>query len=495
MKILMVSSEVLPFAKAGGLGDVVASLSATLSGQGHDVRIVLPRYYSIDSGRLRRLDVPLGVPMGDGEEWCAVGTATLPGSEVPVYLLDHQKLFGRDGIYGLRSGPAFDDNLRRFTLLSRGALQLARMLDWAPDIVHVHDWPTALVPVYLNTIERKGFFRDTGSVLTIHNLAHQGIFPKEEIEHTSLGWEQFHGAGLEDNDRLNVLQGGLRNADVLTTVSPTYAEEIQTPELGQRLDGLLRHRSTDLFGVLNGMDYQLWNPADDPYLPAGFSADDPSGKAESKKALQKAMGLDVDPELPVYGMVSRLVEQKGFGELCGPTHGSLYNICEDFDLQFVILGTGDAWCERELGSLAARLPNLAVDLEFNEPLAHLIMAGSDFLLVPSVFEPCGLTQMYAMRYGTLPVVRRTGGLADTVSSYDEPTGEGTGFAFDLLTPSAIYNTVGWSLWTWHNRPEHIRAMRQRAMAERFSWDLSAARYLEIYGGAVDRRTGTTPRTW
>ncbi|MEE4273993.1 MAG: glycogen synthase GlgA [Thermoanaerobaculales bacterium] len=495
MKILMVSSEVLPFAKAGGLGDVVASLSATLSDQGHDVRIVLPRYYSIDPGRLRRLDAPLGVPMGGGEEWCAVGAATLPGFEVPVYFLDHQRLFGRDGIYGLRSGPAFDDNLRRFTLLSRGALQLARMLDWTPDVVHVHDWPAALVPVYLNTIERQGFFRDTGSVLTIHNLAHQGIFPKEEIEHTLLGWEQFHGAGLEDRDSLNVLKGGLQNADVLTTVSPTYAEEIQTPEHGQRLDGLLRHRSTDLFGVLNGMDYTMWNPADDQYLPAGFSADDLSGKVECKKALQQAMGLEVDPDLPVYGMVSRLVEQKGFGELCGPTHGSLYNICEDFDLQFVILGTGEAWCERELASLAARLPNLAVDLEFNEPLAHLIMAGSDFLLVPSVFEPCGLTQMYAMRYGTLPVVRRTGGLADTVASYDEATGEGTGFAFDLLTPSAIYNTVGWSLWAWNKRPEHIRDMQERAMAQRFSWELSTAKYLEIYGGAVDRRTGETPRTW
>lgn len=495
MKILMISSEVLPYAKAGGLGDVVAALSDTLSGQGHDVRIVLPRYYSIEPARLRRLDTPLGVPMGDEEEWCAVSTARLPGTEVTVYFLDHQELFGRDGIYGLRSGPEFEDNLRRFTLLSRGALQLAKMLDWKPDVVHAHDWPAALAPVYLNTLEDDGFFSNCGSVLTIHNLAHQGIFPKEEIAHTMLDWEHFHGAGFEFHDSLNVLQAGLRNADVLTTVSPTYAEEIQTSEHGHRLDGLLRHRSTDLFGVLNGIDYELWNPADDQYLPVGFTVDDLDGKIECKTALQKAMGLEVDPDLPVYGMVSRLVEQKGFGELCGPTHGSLYNICDDFDVQFVILGTGEAWCERELESLAGRLPNLAVDLEFNEPLAHLIMAGSDYLLVPSVFEPCGLTQMYAMRYGTLPIVRRTGGLADTVSSYDEPTGKGTGFAFDLLTPAAIYNTVGWSLWTWHNRPEHIQAMQERAMNERFSWDLSAARYLEIYGGAVDRRTGETTRTW
>jgi len=495
MKVLMISSEVLPFAKAGGLGDMVAALAAELARQGHDVRIVLPRYYSVDPGRLRRLESPLGVPMGIEEEWCAVATATLPGTEVQVYFLDNQSLFGRDGIYGTKTEPEFTDNLRRFTLLSRGALQLAKMLDWKPDVVHAHDWPAALAPVCLNFVEREGFFADTGSVLTIHNLAHQGIFPKEEIEHTLIGWEQFHGAGFEFHDKLNLLQAGLRNADVLTTVSPTYAEEIQTKEFGHRMDGLLRHRSPDLFGVLNGMDYEIWNPEDDEHLPMNFSADKLGGKAVCKAALQEVMGLEVDADVPLYGMVSRLVEQKGFGELCGPTHGSLYKICDEFNLQFVILGTGDAWCEAELESLAGRLPNLAVDLEFNEPLAHLIMAGSDFLLVPSAFEPCGLTQMYAMRYGTLPIVRKTGGLADTVSTYVEATGEGTGFVFDLLTPSAIKNTVGWALWTWYNQLEHIIAMQQRAMAERFSWETSAASYVEIYQGAVNRRAGTTPRTW
>ncbi len=495
MKILMISSEVLPFAKAGGLGDMVAALAAELARHGHEVRIVLPRYYSVDSGLLRRLDRPLGVPLGGEEEWCAVAMTTLPGTEVPVYFLDHQELFGRDGIYGTKTEPEFSDNLRRFTLLCRGALQLAKLLKWKPDVIHAHDWPAALAPVYLNTLERDGYFADTGSVLTIHNLAHQGIFPKEEIEHTLIGWEQFHGAGFEHHDSLNLLQAGIRNADMLTTVSPTYAREIQTPEFGHRLDGLLRHRSADLSGVLNGIDYGLWNPENDQHLPSNFSAGELDGKAGCKAALQEVMGLDVDPNVPVYGMVSRLVEQKGFGELCGPTHGSLYNICHDLGLQFVILGTGDAWCETELESLAARLPNLAVDLEFNEPLAHLIMAGSDFLLVPSVFEPCGLTQMYAMRYGTLPVVRATGGLVDTVDNYDEPTGEGTGFVFDLLTPSAIYNTVGWSLWAWYNRPEDIAAMQQRAMAKRFDWEVSAARYAEIYQGALARRSGAVLRTW
>jgi starch synthase len=332
-------------------------------------------------------------------------------------------------------------------------------------------------------------------VLTIHNLAHQGIFPKHQLEDTMLGWEQFHGAGFEYHDRVNLLQAGLRNADMLTTVSPTYAEEIQTAEFGERLEGLLRHRSPDLVGVLNGMDYELWNPADDEHIASGFSAENLDGKLMCKRALQAELGLPDEPTAPLYAMVSRLVEQKGFGELCGPTHGSLYNICAELDLQFAILGTGEAWCETELASLADRLPNLAVTLEFNEPLAHRMMAGADFLLVPSAFEPCGLTQMYAMRYGALPIVRNTGGLADTVENYDEPTGEGTGFVFDLLTPSAIYNTVGWSLWAWHNRPGHIAAMQQRAMAARFSWEDSAARYVEVYTGAVARRAGDTQRTW
>jgi starch synthase len=474
---------------------MVAALAAELARQGHDVRIVLPRYYSVDSGLLRRLEKPLGVPMGGEEEWCGVAVSTLPGTRVQVYFLDHQELFGRDGIYGTKTGLEFSDNLRRFTLLCRGALQLAKMLQWKPDVIHAHDWPAALAPVYLYTLERDGFFADTGSVLTIHNLAHQGIFPKEEIEHTLIGWEQFHGAGFEYHDSLNLLQAGIRNADVLTTVSPTYAVEIQTPEFGHRLDGLLRHRSADLYGVLNGMDSELWNPENDQHLPANFSAEELGGKARCKAALQEVLGLEVDPDVPLYGMVSRLVAQKGFGELCGPTHGSLYSICHELALQFVILGTGEAWCEAELESLAERLPNLAVDLEFNEPLAHLVMAGSDFLLVPSVFEPCGLTQMYAMRYGALPIVRATGGLADTVDNYDEVTGEGTGFVFELLTPSAIFNTVGWSLWAWYNRPEHIAALQQRAMAKRFDWEAPAMRYAELYQGAVDRRSGAAPRTW
>jgi len=495
LKILMVTSEVVPFAKAGGLGDMVGALSAELCRQGHDVRVILPRYYSIDVGRLQRIGSPLGVPLGEGEEWCAVYQSRLPDADVPVYFLDHEVLYGRDGIYGLRGEPGFADNLRRFALLSRGAFQLCGSLEWYPDLMHAHDWPAAMVPVCLYARERDTAFADTGSMLTIHNLGHQGVFPQEDFRHLPVAKEVYSSAGFESAEGLNLLQAGIHNADILTTVSPTYAREIQTPELGHGLDALLRRRQADLFGVLNGMDYEAWNPETDLHIAANYSHRDLEGKAINKEELQEAMGLEVDPKLPLVAMISRLVDQKGFGQLCGPTHGSLWNICHELDLQFVILGTGDAWCEEELAKLADKLPNLSIALEYNDPLAHLIEAGADFFLMPSVYEPCGLSQMYSLRYGTLPIVRRTGGLADTVENYDEKTGAGTGFVFDDLTPKAIENSVGWAVWAWYNRPEDIKKMRVRAMQQRFSWDAAAARYVELYRWAIDRRLGRTPRTW
>ena len=487
LNVLMVTSEVDPFAKIGGLADMVGSLARQLASSGVDVRIVLPRYYGIDVGKLRRLDGPLGVPVGGGEEWCAVYTGLLPRSQVPVYLLDHEELYGRDGVYGTRMVPSFDDNLRRFTVLCRGALQLVRRLGWIPDVVHCHDWPGALVPVYLNTIEADGMFSETASLFTIHNMGYQGEFPIEEFPYTGMDDEQRRALGFERGGRVNLLQAGITHADILTAVSPTYATEIQTPEFGHGLDGLLRTRVSDLVGVLNGMDYEAWNPETDPHLAVDYSHRSLGRKAKNKTALQAELGLPVNPAVPLYGMVSRLVEQKGFGALCGPTHGRLYSICRDFDLQFVILGTGEAWCEEELRSLSARLPNLSARIGFDNRLAHLITAGSDFFLMPSRYEPCGLSQMYALRYGSLPIVRRTGGLADTVDNYDQGTGDGTGFVFDDLTPSAIYDTVGWALWAWHHRPEHLSDMRKRAMKKRFSWADSAQRYVELYREAMARR--------
>jgi len=495
MRIMMVTSEFTPLAKTGGLADMVAALGPELVRQGHDVRVVIPRYYGIDRGGMDLLPGPLGVPVGFGQAWCGVFEARLAGEQLPIYLLDNEVLYGRDGIYGNRAEPDFADNVRRFTVLCRGALQLAKKLDWLPDVIHGHDWPAALAPVFLNTWEKSGVFAETGSVLTIHNLGYQGVYPKEDIHHTQIQWQDFHGLGFEFFDQLNLLKAGLRNADLLTTVSPTYAREIQTPEHGHSLDGLLRHRRNDLYGVLNGIDYSVWDPESDHYIPHHYSHRDLAGKAGNKDALRREFGIAPDPARPLIGIVSRLVDQKGFPELCGPTHGSLFEICDGLEVDVVILGTGDAWCERELSILEDRLPNLAVRLAFDERVAHLIEAGSDFFLMPSRYEPCGLNQMYSLRYGTLPIVHRTGGLADTVDQYDEETGEGTGFGFDTLTPRAIFDTVGWAVWTWYNRPEHIRSMQVRAMQRRFSWQESAARYLELYQWAIDRRLQRVPRTW
>ncbi len=487
MRILMVTSEFAPLAKAGGLADAVSALSIQLQRMGHDVRVVMPRYYNIDRNRLEVSPGELGVPLGFSQAWCGVFETRVKG--VPISLLDHEELYGRSGIYGSREEPDFHDNVRRFTLLCRGALQLVKRWHWEPEVLHAHDWPAALAPIYLNTWERHGLFEETGSVLSIHNLGYQGLYDKHEIVHTQLAWEDFHGTGLEHYDRLNLLKGGLENAHQLTTVSPTYAREIQTPEFGWGLDGLLRRRSEDLHGILNGMDYEEWNPEDDPLIPGHFSEEDLSGKEINRKALRREMGLPDDPGRPIIGMVSRLVDQKGFGELCGPSYGSLYQICDEMELDFVILGTGDSWCEKELRSLASRLPNLKVRLAFNNALSHLIEAGSDFFLMPSRYEPCGLNQMYSLRYGTLPIVHRTGGLADTVENYEQETGEGTGFVFDRLSPRSIYDTVGWAIWTWYNRPKHIDTMRRRAMSRRFSWEGSAQSYLEVYRRAIRRRKG------
>ncbi|MGA2547223.1 MAG: glycogen synthase GlgA [Rectinemataceae bacterium] len=480
MKILMVSSEAAPFAKAGGLGDMVSALSRALSKAGHEVALVLPRYYGIDRSRLELIEGPLGV----GKEWASVYKAYLPGSTVETYFLEQERFFGRDGIYGSKAESDFADNPERFAFLCRGAFQLCRKLGWIPDVMHAHDWPTSLVPVFLRHDEKLPEFANTASVLTIHNLGYQGIYPKESFPSFRLPWELFHDGGFEFYDKVNLLKAGIRSADCLTTVSPSYAREIQTPDYGFGLDGLLRHRSSDLVGILNGVDLDEWDPETDLHLPARYSREKMTGKNKCKAVLQKEYGLQPDAGKPLIGMVGRLTDQKGVGELFGPLYGSAYRICAEMDLQFAVVGSGDKWCEDELRALSSRLPNFKAMIGFDERLAHLVEAGSDFFLMPSRYEPCGLNQMYSLRYGTLPIVHRTGGLADTVENYNQETGAGTGFMFDNLTPRAVYDTVGWAVWAWYNRREQIDAMRIRAMGRRFSWDRSAAEYAKLYERAL-----------
>jgi starch synthase len=498
MKILMVSSEAVPFAKTGGLADMVSALSIALAKLGHEVKIVIPRYYSIDREKLTPLPGALGVPVGGGEEWSAVYTVELPGgakkNPVQVYFIDHEFFFGRDGIYGTPSQPDFLDNPRRFTFFCRAVFQLCRKIRWFPDLLHAHDWPAAMAPVYLKFAERvpgsPGGFEKTVSVLTVHNLGYQGIYSKDNFGYAGLGWDVFYNAGFEDWSMMNLLKAGLYSADRLNTVSPNYAEETKIQAQGFRLDGVLRYRSADYSGILNGIDTGVWNPEKDPLIPQNYSAKNPAGKAAAKEALQKEFGLPLDSAVPLVGMVTRLTEQKGVGELFGPAYGSAFSICRDMNLQLVLLGSGEPWCEHEIQSLASRLSNFRAKIGYSEEMSHLIEAGSDFFLMPSRYEPCGLNQMYSLAYGTLPIVRRTGGLADTVENYSEDKGTGTGFMFDDLTPQAIYNTAGWAVWAWYNRPEHIEAMRRRAMGQNFSWEKSAKKYVEIYEAAGSKLKNT-----
>ena len=484
MKILMITSEAVPFAKTGGLADAVSALSLALAKQGHDVRIIMPRYYKIDRNKLTLVSGPMGVHPGYQEIWTGVYESVLPGSSVPVYFIDHEQSYGRDGIYGTPTETDFSDNPQRFSLLGHAAFQLCRKLKWIPEIMHAHDWAAALAPVLLKFTERHKEFANTASVFTIHNIGYQGVYGKHQFPYTGLSWENFYAAGFEDWDRMNFLKAGIVSSDKLTTVSPTYAKEIQRPEYGFRMDGILRYRSADLSGILNGVDTEIWNPATDKLIASQYSVKTLDKKAINKEALQKRMGLPVDATIPLVGIITRLAEQKGISELFGPAYGSAFRICSEIKIQMVLLGAGESWCENELSTLNKTLPNFRAYIGYDETLSHLIEAGSDFFLMPSRYEPCGLNQMYSLLYGTLPIVRKTGGLADTVENYSEQTGEGTGFVLDNLTPQSIYDTVGWAAYAWFNKKAHILKMQKKGMDQQFGWDTSAKHYEDVYKSAL-----------
>ncbi|GAB6277391.1 MAG: glycogen synthase GlgA [Rectinema sp.] len=487
MKILFISSEVTPFAKSGGLGDAVSSLATALSKLGHEVRILLPRYYFISKKTLRRINGILEIDSARERHHVFLYTTTMPNSQVKVYFLDCEPLYGRNGIYGYTSTQEFPDNPERFSVLCKAAFAACRSVGWIPDIMHANDWPAALIPVYLNTKEKNTEFSSTAGVFAIHNLGYQGIYSRDHFPDLGLGWEYFYGAGFEYYGNINFLKSGIVSAECITTVSPTYAREIQTPNGGFGLDGLLRQRSRDLVGILNGIDTDVWNTKTDPYLPAHYSSTDLSGKAACKSVLQREFGLPIDPGVPLIGMVTRLVEQKGISEVFGRTYGCMRKILETIHVQVAVLGSGDAWAEEAIMNYSAQYPQFKGVIGYNERLAHLIEGGSDFFLMPSRYEPCGLNQMYSLIYGTLPIVHRTGGLADTVVNYNQDLGEGTGFMFDDLTPQAVYDTVGWAMWAWYNRPQHIQNMRTQAMEQDFSWARSAEEYVRLYQHAVSLR--------
>ena len=487
MKILMVTAEAVPFAKTGGLADMVSALAIQLTKMGHDVKIVLPRYYKIDRKKLDQLPGPMAIAAGTEETWSAVYKTEMPGCKgLSVYFIDHESCYGREGIYGNPNETDFHDNPYRYAVLCHGAFQLCRKLDWYPDIIHAHDWSSCLAPVLLKHVTRYCGFEKTASVLTIHNQGYQGVYSKDSYPALGIDWGLYYGSGFEHNGALNHLQAGVSSADMITTVSPTYAKEIQTPEGGFGMDGLLRVRSDVIRGILNGADVSQWNPELDKRIPFNYSSKDLSGKAKCKEELQKKFGLEVNPDIPLIGIVTRLADQKGIAEVFAPMYGSIYQICTEMKVQFAVLGSGEKWCENEIRSLEGKLPNLRAYIGYDENLSHLVEAGSDFFLMPSKYEPCGLNQIYSMLYGTLPIVRKTGGLADTVENYNQETGEGTGFVFEQLTPRAVYDTVGWAVWAYYNKKDHIKKMQLKGMKSYFGWDIAAENYLKVYKEALKR---------
>jgi starch synthase len=482
LDIVMIVSEALPFSKTGGLGDVGGALPAALARMGHHVTVVLPRYP--------------GSP--EGAEVVAFAAGAWPGSlatriveysddaGVRFRFVDCPEYFGREGVYGTLAGD-YPDNDRRFALLSRSALETAALLDEPVDVVHAHDWQGGLAPAYLATrYGDRERFRKVARIFTIHNLAYQGLFPRESLPALDLGWDTFTDAGLEYWGRVSFLKAGISYADIITTVSRRYASEIQTAEQGFGFEGVLRGRADSLVGIPNGIDLAAWDPVRDPYLPAPFSPTDLAGKAAVKTALLERVGL-ANPgaaSRPLIGMVSRMVEQKGL-DIIQQAAPQLMQL----DASFVILGTGETRYQDMWRGLARGFPDrVAVTVGFSEELAHLIEGGADLFMMPSRFEPCGLNQMYSLRYGTVPVVRATGGLDDTVKQVDHATGEGTGFKFEAYTADAFVSTLRYAL-TWYRRPETWRRIQQAGMREDHSWDASAREYVRVYDRAIGARAG------
>lgn len=488
LNILITASEAVPFAKEGGLADVVGALPKYLEARGHDVRVVMPRYYKVDRDRyrLRRLPGALVVPMGIiGDMYCGVLEGRIPGSDVPVYFLEHEDFYGRDSLYE-RDNKGYIDNDNRFIFLSKASLELCKLIRFTPDLVHAHDWHTAAVPVLMNTWYRHDqYLSQSASLLTIHNMQHQGSFYEGAMDVLGIGWEHFTYLELEKENQVNLLKGGIYHATLLNTVSQGYAREIQTPEYGWGLEGVVRERAGELSGVLNGVDYEEWNPEGDPLLPAKFNAQDLAGKRVCKRELQRALGLPEREDVPLIGMVSRLVKQKGIDVLAQ----ALPRILE-LDVQLVLLGAGEPWAHFYFGDMAASRPDrFACRIGYDNALAHQIEGGCDFFLMPSAFEPCGLNQMYSMRYGTLPIVRATGGLDDSVENFNPAQRSGDGFKFWDLNAGALFDTIGWAVHTWYHDHDGIEVLRKNAMAKRFTWEDAAAKYEQLYLKAMRKKLG------
>jgi starch synthase len=474
----MIGSEALPFAKTGGLADVLGALPKALTRLGHAVDLVMPRYRGINVGpATTSIRVALGGQVDDAQ----ISVTTSGG--LRTIFVGHNTYFDREYLYGVTERD-YPDNPERFAFFCQAALNWATSNSLHYDVVHAHDWQTGLVPVLMNRAEATLSAPHTPTVFTIHNLAYQGIFDASWLPRLGLGWDLMRMDALEYWGRISYLKGGVLFSDLVTTVSPTYAQEIQTPELGFGFDGILRHKSDDLVGILNGIDYDQWDPESDVNLPEPYSASKLKGKGAAKRKLLEGYGLPAkakDRGRPLIGMISRMVDQKGF-DLIAAVADELPKL----GAGFVVLGTGDRRYEDLWRDLAAKHPTvIAARIGFDEALAHLIEGGADIFLMPSRFEPCGLNQMYSLRYGTIPVVRATGGLNDTVLDVDPETCRGTGFRFVEYTPQALLGAIRRALAAFGNRPLW-RRIQKGGMRQDFSWDASAREYVDVYERAARR---------
>jgi starch synthase len=477
MRILLASSELHPYSKTGGLADMVGALAKSLASAGHRVGVVTPLYRSIWSRHVpRRMDWFMDVPVGAARFQPEIWTLE-PQPNLTVYFVHAPRYFDREGIYG-DSHAAYWDNGERYLGFSRAAVHLARHLPWRPEIVHVHDWQTGLVPLMVRHERTEGGWQDAPrTVLTIHNLAYQGVFPATVYDMAHLPAAGFHPGGAEFHGMVNFLKAGIVYADAVTTVSPRYAREITTAEYGEQLDGVIRSRRESLTGILNGVDYDEWKTFDNPYLPASYTVDDLEGKARIKAALQVEMGLPPHPEIPLFGTVGRLADQKGVDIALGALEEMLAG-----PTQFVSLGSGQKEFQSALTALARRHPHkVGSRVSFDVGLSHRIEAACDFFLMPSRFEPCGLNQMYSLRYGTIPIVRRTGGLDDSVVDFRDDPVRANGIKFESYSSRALAKAMQKAL-ALYARPEWVAYYRRNGMTADFSWDRTRTAYEAVYRG-------------
>ncbi len=476
LKILYISAEVAPFAKTGGLGDIGGSLPKVLKAMGHDVRVAMPAYKKIEEGYpgVSAVEGQYLVPMGTGSIPAGLFEGTLPDSDVPIYFVAEWNLFNRDNIYGYWDDPY------RFAFFSRAALELTKALNWKPDVIHAHDWHTGAAVTWLATAGQSDpWFRDIPSIFTIHNLALQGETNWNIFDYLGI---QTHALFEEEYGEVNLMARGIYHATLVNTVSPTYAREITSEQGGAGLDGLLRHRQYDLHGILNGLDYDEWDPATDATLPVNFSADNLDERIQVRRALQAHAGLPQRDDVPLIGMISRLTWQKGLDIVGHPLHLLMNGLCGD--VQFVVLGTGEQQYEEMFASIASyHSDKMTAFLAYDAALAPLIYGGTDMFLMPSLFEPCGLGQMIAMRYGSVPIVRQTGGLADTVQD------GATGFTFFDYNPEALWQTLQRAIYIYNVDKESWRQIQLNGMAADFSWARSGHGYQQLYEWAIARTKG------